>query len=139
MADIVEYRRQRGQQRRDELLFSIMSQCDKANVTLVELTEYYTNKYDSRINSNSLDARRSSKRRSEVARNAVNTRWKKYFDFLKGSSTYAEKLQSLGADKKVSLPSNPVKAPTPPIEPIEQEVEEENDLGDFLSSFGGDD
>lgn len=135
--EVLEYRKLRGQQLRDQVLFKILSQLDEHNVTLVELTEFYRNEYDKRITSNVVAAHRAGKRRSEMARKAVNTRWKRHFDFLAGSTTYADKLKTLGAQSKPTvLPtSSELKAPNPPLV---VEPEEAPTLDELLSDFGDD-
>lgn len=136
---ILAYRRQRGEQRRDEILFTIMTQLHHNNVTLKELSEYYSTKYLKRVNTNALEIRRSARRRKEVALHAVNTRWKRYYDFLEGTKSKKEKLTELGAS--TSNPSLPDPVVLKPAK-LERELPEQDDsssLDSFLDSFEGED
>ena len=95
----------RQEQLRDQVLFSLLSQLEANNVTLVELTEFWNTKYSQRITANHLQGHRSSKRRKEINKAAVNQRWQRQYDLLKGSKTRKEKLESLGAGKTtIELP-----------------------------------
>ena len=137
MPEILEYRKRRGQQLRDQILFKIVSQLDEHNITLVELTEFYKTKYDSLISVNRLQSHRASTRRKEIARKAINTRWKRHFDFLKGSETYADTLKKLGAgSSSVEIPKvEELKKPNPPM--VRSDDDNSSDLDDALSMFGG--
>lgn len=134
---LVKQRRQ--EQLREQTLFSLLSQLEEHNVTLVELSEFYTTKYASRINANRLQSNRSRTRRKEINQAAIKTRWQRQYDFLAGSSTYADKLKRLGSGTvKTELPTpdeklTPPKAEFVPAEPSEQP----SSLDDTLNAFGG--
>ena len=137
---ILELHRQlspRGRQLRDELLFRIFTELEQNNITLVELTEYYQTKYSARINHNQLQAIRTAGRRKDVARQAVNTRWQRQYEFLKGTETLAARLKRLGSDEvDVEVNTKNLTAPEPPLVPADPVVT--SDLSDIIDSLGGD-
>ena len=141
---ILELRRNlgvRGEQLRDEVLFGIFETLERYNVTLVELTEYYQTKYSARLTKNRLQSLRASGRRKQIATNAVNTRWKRYYNFLEGYETSAEKATRLAGEgnevpvqvENLSLPPEANFIPASELPSVESD-----DLSDILESLGGD-
>lgn len=142
---ILELRRNlgvRGEQLRDEVLFGIFETLERYNVTLVELTEYYQTKYFARLTKNQLQSLRASNRRKQIGKNAVNTRWKRHYDFLQGHETSAEKATRLAGEGN-QVPVQVENLSPPPeanfIPASDLPAVESDDLSDILDSLGGDD
>ena len=128
--EVLKYRQSREAQLRESLLQTILAQLEEHSITLVELTEYYRSKYSARITGNAVFNQRSRKKRQEININAVNTRWKRAYDFLEGSSTYADRLKAMTEGQEVpeinvetmASPPEPEFVPTPVEVPSELDI-----------------